>query len=174
MATEVQSQKYEKIFSNFDVDSDGDIDQTDVDALIYGWCLIFDVAPGSPEWRMVTSLANRWWQDLIGTVGPDGNKTVSKEEWAKSLEQPGFIDNVAIPLSMAVFDLADKDGDGNLSRAEYLKGATAGRATITESLHAFSLLDKDGDGYISKEEYRKAVEDFYKGTDPDGIGNYLT
>jgi Ca2+-binding EF-hand superfamily protein len=173
MATEIQRQKYEKIFNNFDVDGDGDIDQTDVDALIHGWLHIFDVAPGSPEWRQVTSLANRWWQDLIGTTGPDGTKTVTKEEWVRSLEQPGFIDNVAVPLSMAAFDLGDKDGDGKLSREEYLKGTTAGRTTVAESLYAFNLLDKDGDGYISKEESRKATEDFYKGTDPGTIGSYL-
>lgn len=171
MTTEIQRQKYEHVFKNFDVDDDGDIDQSDIDALIHTWLVLFDVAPGSPHWQRINSLANRWWQDLIGMADPDGDKIVTKEDFIRSLEQPGFIDKVAIPLGLAAFEVGDKEGTGKLSREAYLKGTTAGRTTAAESLYAFSLLDTDGDGYITKEEARKYLEEFYKGTDPDAAVN---
>jgi Ca2+-binding EF-hand superfamily protein len=173
MATEIQRQKYEMIFKNLDADDDGDIDQTDIDALIQSWTLLFDAAPGSSEWERIAKLGNRWWQNLIGTVDSDGDKVVTKEEWFRSFEQPDFIDNVAIPFGLAAFDLGDKDGDGKINREEYVRGAIAGRATAAESFHAFSLLDEDGDGYITREEARKYLEEFYKGTDPDSVVNYV-
>lgn len=173
MATEIQRQRYEKIFNNFDFDGDGDIDKADIDALVHSWCQIFDVAPGSHKWRQITRLADRWWRDLIGRIDSDGNKIVSKEEWVSSFGQPGFIDNVAVPFGLAAFDLGDKDDDGKLSRDDHRKGTTAGRATAVESSHVFSNFDTDGDGYITKEEARKGLEKFYKGTEPDTIVDYM-
>lgn len=171
MTTEIQRQKYGHVFKNFDVDDDGNIDQSDIDTLVQTWLLLFDVGPGSPQWKRINSLANRWWQDLIGMADADGNKIVTQEEFIRSLEQPGFIDKVAIPLGLAAFELGAEEGTDKLSREAYLKGTTAGRTTAAESIYAFNLLDTDGDGYITKEEARQYLEEFYKGTDPDAAVN---
>lgn len=173
MTTDLQNRKYQKVFSNFDANSDGQIDQTDVDMIIQTWCRQFDVEPSSPEWRQITSIANRMWQDLLGGTDPDGNKVVTEEEWIQSAQQADFIDKVCIPFGLAAFDLGDRDGDGKLSFEEMAKGTSAGGISAEETRDAFNRLDTDGDGYITKEEYSNALEDFYKSTDPDAPGNYL-
>jgi Ca2+-binding EF-hand superfamily protein len=47
------------------------------------------------------------------------------------------------------FKKADKDGDGSVSKAEFI----AGKKNAARAEAAFAKKDKDGDGKLSKEEF---------------------
>jgi len=176
MSGDLLTQKYQKIFDNFDVDKDGIIEQTDIDALIQTWCRQFGVEPRSADWQRMTTLANQMWQDVAGVAGQtdaQGKGIVAKEGWVGVVQRPEFIDNVAVPFALVAFDLADRDKDEKLTVDEVSKAMGAGGMSEEESQHAFSLLDTDKDGFITKEEFRQAVVDFYKSTDPGSPGNAL-
>jgi Ca2+-binding EF-hand superfamily protein len=173
MTSELQQRKYEKIFDRFDVNGDGQIQQADIDALVEGWAREFDVAPGSAEWRQLANSANRLWQDLLGHYDKDGDKMVSREEWLATHEQPEFLDRVAIPFSVAAFDLTDTNHDGRLSLEEWLAGQATSGLTRSEATAAFQKIDGDGDGYITKAEHKKATIEFYKSDSEAVPGNEI-
>ncbi|MEU6038441.1 EF-hand domain-containing protein [Actinomadura sp. NPDC047616] len=161
MATEVQREKYEEVFGYYDTDNDGEIVQSDIDALIASWTHEFGVTPGSDGWRRLVDLGNRLWSSIEGH-DVDGDKKVSKEEFTAAHAQPGFVDEIAIPLAMAAFDLADTDNDGQISIQEWLASQKTHGLGPKEAVDAFQSWDTDGDGYLSRDEYRRYTESFYK------------
>src|SRR5690349_12343902 len=63
-----------------------------------------------------------------------------------------------------LFDRADANGDGKISRAEFRKffaglgkGKLAGKGKVLAD-RIFDKLDADEDGYLSKEEFRKLAD----------------
>jgi Ca2+-binding EF-hand superfamily protein len=173
MVTELQRRKYEKAFDRFDADDDGIIDETDILAMAQLWCSTFDVAPRSEGWKKINSLANKMWRDLQGTVDADGNKTVAKEEWDAAMGDPDFVETVALPFALAAFDLADKDGSGQLTVDEMIAAQSKAGMSEEESREVFDKLDTDGDGYVTRDEYAQAVREFYLSDDPNAAGNLM-
>lgn len=173
MTSDLQRQKYTKAFERFDVDGDGQIEQTDIDALVQGWAHDLGVPPKTPVWRILVRLSNRMWQDIRGHFDRNGNKRVNLEEWLAAHEDPDFIKNIALPFGVAAFDLADADRDGKVSLNEWTTAQTVSGLSQAEALASFQQLDGDADGYVTKEEYIKATEEFYRSTDRAAVGNEL-
>jgi Ca2+-binding EF-hand superfamily protein len=173
MATDLQLRKFEKLFENLDTDGDGVIDQADVDRLVQGWCAAFGVPPGSERWRQATARSNKLWQSLESRADADGDTVVGKQEWVAAHEDPAFIENVAIPLAEANFDLADVDQDGRVALNEWMTAQSVVGLGQIEALEAFQLLDADGDGFITAEEHLAALHEFYRSTDSEDAGNLM-
>ncbi|GAA4304385.1 EF-hand domain-containing protein [Actinomadura luteofluorescens] len=154
------AEEYEALFKAFDHDGDGVIEQTDVDLLVQRWCRALHVVPGSPQWLAITRPSNRLWQHLEGTVDAAGDKKVSKRDWVASHELPGFIENVAIPWGVAVFDMG-ADADKRVSLQVWMTTHSATGYPQLESLAGFQRLDEDGDGYLDRDPFVKYIEAFY-------------
>ncbi|WP_206780526.1 EF-hand domain-containing protein [Streptomyces sp. CB00455] len=76
------------------------------------------------------------------------------------------------PHMEAVVDLADADGDGVLSRSEFIRlGAPA--VSEEQSHRSFDQVDTDGDGSLTAQELVAAARDFYVSDDPEAVGNHL-
>ncbi|MFG3506853.1 EF-hand domain-containing protein [Streptomyces sp. NPDC047821] len=72
-------------------------------------------------------------------------------------------DSVCEPTLGALFDLADTDADGTLTRSEFIAlrealGNPAGNARA-----AFEALDTDGDGRVSREQYLASIREHVTG-----------
>lgn len=173
MATELQRLKYEKVFERFDLDRDDLIQQSDIDALVEAWAREFGLVPGSGEWRQLVNWANRMWQDLLGHLDGDGNKVVTKAEWLRTHERREFIEQVAIPFSLALFDAGDTDHDGRISEREWLVAQLTSGLRENEATSAFQRLDTDDDGYLTKADYALASTEFYTSDDDSASGNLL-
>lgn len=173
MTSDLQRKKYAKAFERFDVDGDGQIEQTDIDALVQGWARDLGVPVNTPTWRIMVRLSNRLWQDIRGHFDRDGNKIVSLDEWVAAHEDPAFVQDIAIPFGVAAFELADTDRDGKVSLNEWTSAQTVSGLTQAEALASFQQLDGDADGYITKDDYTRATEEFYGSTDLAAVGNQL-
>lgn len=173
MASKLQRTKYEKLFERYDHDGDGEIEQADIDAIIAQWTHDFHIVPGSEQWRRMTGAANHMWQDLPGHTDRKGRKRVSKAEWVAAHEKPDFIEAIALPFTLAVFEAGDVDGDGMITLQEYLKAQVATRVPQDEALEVFQAFDEDGDGKISKEEFARHIEAFYKSDDVKAPGSHM-
>jgi Ca2+-binding EF-hand superfamily protein len=173
MATELQRRKYELIFDRFDADHDGVLGETDISAFAQLWCDAFNAAPRSEEWAKINKLASKMWREIGGSTDADGDKMVSKEEWYAAMENPDFVDKVAVPFSLAAFDLADRDGDGKISLEEMIAAQSKGGMSEEETREVFHKLDTDNDGYVERDEFAQAVRDFYLSDDPNAPGNLL-
>jgi Ca2+-binding EF-hand superfamily protein len=167
MSTALREQEYELLFDAFDSDGDGQIGQLDIDVLVQRWCVALEVAPGTPAWNQITRKANRLWQDLLGHVDSAGDKQVSKPEWVESHDQPGFIENAAIPWAVGVFDVGDPNGEGRVSLQAWVPCQTVTGWPQEESVEMFRQLDDDGDGYIQRDTFAEYIEQFYRSADDD-------
>jgi Ca2+-binding EF-hand superfamily protein len=165
--TRVRTEEYELLFDAFDTDGDGQIGQLDIDVLVQRWCVALQVPPGTAAWNKITRTANRLWQDLIGHVDPVGDKQVSKREWVDSHDQPGFIENAAIPWAVGVFDVGDPNGEGRVSLGAWMTCQTVTGWPQAESLEMFQQLDDDGDGYVQRDMFVEYIEQFYRTADDD-------
>jgi len=176
MSTELRRRKLEKVFGSFDVDQDGIIDGLDITAMAQIWCDTYEAAPMSEEWRKIHSAAARMWRDIRGETDLDGVKRVTRKGFVAWMAEPDFaefVERAAIPFSLAVFDVADKDRDGRITMPEMMAAQSKSGMSEAETKAAFDLLDTDGDGYVSDAQYAQAARDFYLSDDPEAPGNKI-
>ncbi|MFI9005796.1 EF-hand domain-containing protein [Actinosynnema sp. NPDC053489] len=173
MTSDLKQRKYDKVFERIDADHDGRIDQSDITAMAEAWCQALGAAPGSPEATRLTKLASDMWKGVQQHADLDVDAAITRDEWATASEDPGFVDNVAVPFALAAFDAADRDDDGRISREEMAAAQTRSGMSESESRAAFEKLDVDHDGYVSREEFARAVKEFYLSEDPSATGTEL-
>jgi Ca2+-binding EF-hand superfamily protein len=173
MVSEFQQRKYEKMFNQFDANRDGVIEETDITAMAQSWCDTFGIAPRSEGWSKVYKTASKMWRDLQGSMDTSGDKKVTMDEWIASLTNPDFVETAAVPFSVAVFDIADKDGDGQLTFEEWSAAFNTAGLSDQEARQVFDKMDTDDDGHVEREEFAQATKDFYLSDDPNAAGNLL-
>ncbi|GAA3030383.1 EF-hand domain-containing protein [Actinokineospora globicatena] len=173
MATQLQQRKYEKAFERFDVDRDGVLQRNDITAMAKIWRETFAVAEATEEAIRIDRLAEQLWQDITSATDADADGTVSKTEWNQAMERPEFVDKVALPFALAVFDLADKDGSGRLSVQEMIAAQSRSGISEQETRRMFDALDADHDGEVHRDEYASAIREFYLSDDPNAVGNLM-
>ncbi|HEV8554982.1 MAG TPA: EF-hand domain-containing protein [Actinophytocola sp.] len=173
MPTQLQRRKFEKLFERLDADHDGKVDQSDIDALVQGWCATVNAAPGSGKWRQITASANTMWQEVQQRFSVKAGTAVTRDQWVAAHDDPTFVDDVAIPMAMAAFELGDAEGEGKVSFARWMAGQTVSGLNQAEAAELFRQLDRNGDGYVTKEEYAQAISEFYKSDDQGAVGNLM-
>ncbi|GAA5127373.1 EF-hand domain-containing protein [Haloechinothrix salitolerans] len=176
MSTDLLQRKLAKVFASFDVDQDGVIDELDITAMAQIWCDVYEVAPNSAEWRQIHGRAHAMWREMRGSTGADGIKRVTLSEWVEwgtKPDFPDFVENAAIPFSLAVFDVADKDRDGKITMPEMMAAQSKSGMSPEETQSAFDTLDTDRDGYVTGEQYAQAAREFYLSDDPNAPGNLI-
>lgn len=176
MTTDLQQQKLAKVFASFDFDQDGVIEELDITAMAQIWCEVYEVSTNSAEWRQIHGHGNAMWHEMRGSTGAHGLKRVTLDEWVAWGTKPdflNFVETAAVPFSMAVFDVADKDRDGKLTMPEMMAAQSKSGMSPEETQLAFDALDTDGDGYVTGEQYAQAAREFYLSDNPNAPGNLI-
>jgi hypothetical protein len=176
MISDLRRRKLEKVFASIDVDQDGIIDELDIIAMAQIWCDTYEVAPRSDGWRKIHSAALEMWHDIRCCTDENGAKRATRQNWVawgETQEFAEFAETSAIPFSMAVFDVADGDGDGRITVEEMMAAQIKSGMTAAETRHVFDRLDTDRDGLVSAPEYVQAAREFYLSDDPDAPGNVI-
>jgi Ca2+-binding EF-hand superfamily protein len=176
MATTFQQHKLEKVFDSFDLGHKGVIDELDLVAMAQIWCETYDATPNSLTWRKIHGQARGFWRGIQASMESGDVERITKADWVAYMDKPGFaefVEKVAIPFSMAVFDAADKDGDGRITVEEMMAGQGKSGMSEQETRSAFELLDIDHDGLVTADEYVQAAREFYLSEDPDAPGNLI-
>lgn len=131
--------------------------------------------------------ASALWQDLLKKADKDGDGKISKEEMQSALPQKGrgpgvdeifskidtnhdgyieesenaaWVENMPKqnpPDPAAMFQKADQDGDGKITKAEFKAAAPQG-ASESAVNEVFDSMDTNQDGVVSAEEYAAAME----------------
>ncbi|MEO5715943.1 MAG: hypothetical protein ABIT37_20860 [Luteolibacter sp.] len=86
-------------------------------------------------------------EPVFGDPIPDGLVTLEELKAYRALEEKPKSD-------LSRFELADFDGDGQLSPVEFGYLVSA-RVPVKNVLRKFDKLDTDDDGYLSKKEFKK-------------------
>jgi len=72
-----------------------------------------------------------------------------------------------------LFSIFDQDGDGYITKDEYLDMFKAYDLDVEDVEKGFRMLDENGDKQISKEELLTAFNDFFLSTEEDSPGNWI-
>ncbi|MFI9162812.1 EF-hand domain-containing protein [Kitasatospora aureofaciens] len=161
MVSQAERGHFQAMFRKVDVDGDGVIEQVDIDQLVQAAAVRVGAYPGSPNWRRVTALGNRMWQELSNGADADGDGKVTAREFVAAYRRPEFLDQVAVPFELAVLEMADADNDGRISLVEWLTWQEAKGIPSSDALKEFQQIDADGDGFLSHEECVQHVKKTY-------------
>ena len=179
MPNDVLRRKMAHLFALLDVDDDGTVDKMDYTASADRLVTAFGFAPGSPESRLVREQYARLWDEVTLPMDADGDERVGVAEFAAGFDTfvtargEGYREHIA-PVADAFYDLMDTDGDGRITRTEYLRMAgSAFRMTETAGQAAFDRLDLDSNGWLSREELHLANEQYFRSPDEHSPGNWL-
>lgn len=172
----LREKKLRRVFASFDSDQDGVISRADLLAIATTWCQVYELSRESSDGQLLHEQAHQWWDGIAQLLARAPLDSLSVDQWLEAAELPRFswfVDEAAIPFSMAVFRIADEDGDGQITAAQMMaaQSKTGMRAEDTERV--FSLLDADGDGLVTAEDYVRASREFYFSEDPHAAGNFI-
>ncbi|SDH10643.1 EF hand [Sinosporangium album] len=179
MLNDLQQRKMAHLFALLDVDDDGTVDKMDYTASADRLVNAFGFAPGSAESQRVRERYARLWDEVTFPMDINGDGRVDLEEFTTGFDrfvtQPedGYHAHIA-PVANAFYDLMDTDGDGRITRTEYLRmTGSAFRMSEANGLIAFEHLDLDANGSLSREELHLANEQFFRSADEQAQGNWL-
>ncbi|MEV8315818.1 EF-hand domain-containing protein [Streptomyces sp. NPDC059900] len=175
---ELRKRKYERWFHAADVDDDGAITRQDVVIMSDRYLQARGIAAGTPQARMMHDTMDQFWESVIAPADADKDDRVTLAEATRAFDvtfadRARYMEELA-PVADRFFDLADADGDGSISLAEFtdIFGST-GRAPDAECAEVFNALDLDDSGALSRAEYHKAASEFFYGDDPDSPAVHL-
>jgi len=167
--------KLDRSFDILDTDHDGRLRKADVvavsDRLAQSLALAPEATTGLRE-----SLADLW-DTVFQKMDKNHDGAVDRDEHRAAFRARLVTDQNRIwerirHMSDSWTEIADRDGDGRLSRDEYtsLLHAMYGlpRETFEES---FNALDLDGDGQLSRDEIGSAMKEYYTSQDYEARGN---
>ncbi|GAA0958943.1 hypothetical protein [Actinocorallia libanotica] len=177
--SDVLHRKMAHLFALLDVDDDGTVDRMDYTASADRLVTAFGFAPGSAESLRVRDRYARLWDEVTLPMDVDGDERVDVAEFAAGFDtfvtarEEGYREHVA-PVADAFYDLMDVDGDGRITRTEYLRMAvSAFRMSEDAGRTAFDHLDLDSNGWLSREELHLANEQYFRSADEQAPGNWL-
>lgn len=171
----------EKISHGFDLlDADGDGALTEADHVTMGDRAAEQLGYGrgsAEHIRMVDAYVAIWRNLHAPHVGgPDGRLT--KREFVTSTltlaADPEAAATTVGALARSFFAIADADGDGAVSKAEFDAFQRSHFPAIAQADldEAFRHLDRDGDGRLGPVEFEAAVVEYWSSVDPTAPGNW--
>lgn len=179
MLNDLQQRKLAHLFALLDVDDDGVIDRMDYTASADRLVTAFGYAPGSPESELVRDRYNTLWETVTLPMDADEDERVNVEEYSSGMDrfvttaERGYWTHIAA-VADAFYDLMDVDGDGRITRTEYVRmAASAFRLSEEAGGTAFDKLDLDGNGWLGRDELHAANEQFFRSPEENAKGNWI-
>lgn len=177
MSLELLERTFVKIFDLFDTEQAGCIDQRCFDRLAQR--VSDSLAPHDRKHRKEIRKAYRqFWSRLREDADANRDGRVSRAEYMAAirtglLSSPDYVSEVVQPITKALWDALDSNGDNQLSAREYARILSLGAMTTSEAMTSFRLLDANGDGYLVFEEFKAAALALFEECPPDSKGIWL-
>jgi len=172
-----RERKLRKRFRLRDTDQDGYLTWDDFEATARQLVEGFALSPDAPRSRAVMDTYREFWQQFLVPMDTDGDGRVSEQEYlaafAGGLMSDSSFDRVYRPHLDAVVRLADTDGDGVLSHAEFGRLMSMYGAAEVDVTAEFDKADTNGDGQLSTDEILAVVRGFFLDDDTDTPGSRL-
>ncbi|MEV0388827.1 EF-hand domain-containing protein [Nonomuraea sp. NPDC050643] len=86
---------------------------------------------------------------------------------------PAFYEQGAGRIVDVITRIADRNGDGIISKEDYLAFYQGSMADESGVLEGYRKLDLNADGSVSAEEFRQAVRQFFTSEGLDTVGDFL-
>lgn len=143
------------IFTMLDTDGDGILTQAEYLARVDRAAAACDRDPHHP----LVAAARAAHHEVFRQMDGDHDGAVTYDEYRDWAGHDAFEESCR-PALGSLFDLADHDGDGHLTRAEFtrLRAATGNSPDGADT--AFTALDTHGRGTVARSDYLAAIHDF--------------
>lgn len=176
MLGKLQKRKLTALFHHHDRNGDGFLTKADYEGFAERMCQLWKYAPGSPEYKTLYEQNVAVWDYVQNVADKDKDGRVSLDEFLASydntLSDEKVFDRMVVQYGTNMFKLGDLDGDGRLSRAEFVALLECYGVPNEGAQQAFRHLDVDGTGYFSVEDVMKRAREYYD-NEPDSPGNWL-
>ncbi|MFD9598655.1 EF-hand domain-containing protein [Kitasatospora sp. NPDC086009] len=144
-----------RIFSMLDTDGDGVISRAEYVARVDRAA----AAVGRDARDPLVVAARTAHEEVWRQMDADHDSRVTFEEYRSWAGHDAF-EATCRPALGSLFDLADADADGRLTREEFSRLRTATGNAEGDVDAAFDALDPDGGGTVDRDTYLAAIRDF--------------
>ncbi|MDH6539997.1 Ca2+-binding EF-hand superfamily protein [Streptomyces sp. SPB4] len=144
-----------RIFAMLDVDGDGVITRAEYLARVDRAAAALGRGADHPVVGAARTAHEEVWADMDA----DHDGRVTFEEYRTWAGHDAF-ERSCRPALGSLFDVADLDGDGRLSREEFTRLRVASRNTAQDADRAFDDLDTDRDGFVERDAYLAGIHDY--------------
>lgn len=170
--------KLDVCFGHGDQNDDGVLENSDALALAARIIACIGEPMNSPKSHALFDAFENFWQHVSKELGTNKDGQITPLEWRVGLERafaadPKDFDNGFKPLAQALWNILDRDNDGNVEADEFASFHKAFGTSPANSRISFEHLDTDKDGKLSVEELLTAWQEYYTSEDPDAPGNWL-
>ena len=176
MTSEILVRRYDKVFSLWDSNGNGYIEEADFKRMLRP--VSRDVR-GSPTSERGADVARLWddhWQALLATVDHVADGRISRQEWREGMARlagdEASRNRVLTAVATVVFRLMDTDGDDKVGPAEWRSfQESIGNGDAAEA--SFRHMDTNHNGYLTVEELVDAAHEYFTSPDPGARGGWL-
>ncbi|MDI3290594.1 EF-hand domain-containing protein [Polyangium sp. 15x6] len=176
MTTDLQVKKFGYVFTWFDQNGDGWLTRDDFEKIAGLFTALADENDQKNKTAMHKAFMY-WWSVLLQASENTPGEKIGLEEFIRimnaSVIAPENFENAVGGIADGLIGALDRDGNGSLSREEYVRMYDALGVPPATSTEAFKRLDRDGSGQLSYAEFRQAIVEFYLSADPHAPGNWL-
>lgn len=160
MITDALRAEYEHRFSLYDTDDDGYLTLGDFTERARRMTDAAGEPPESPKAQAVQAGMRNIFEQLAALADVDVEGRLDQEQFIAAFlraSESGEVGRVVWPSIAATVALADADGDGVVSRADFTALQRATGFSDAQAEQAFSALDRDGDGRLMVAECQAAM-----------------
>lgn len=176
MATDIQVKKFSSVFNWIDQNGDGWLTQDDFEKMAHLFTAVAEEKDQKNRSAMTRGFMH-FWNLLLEGRANKANEKIGKQEFIHIMETvviaPKNFEAAVVGIVDGLLGALDRDGNGSLSREEYVRMYDALGVSPATSSEAFRRLDRDGDGEISHAEFHQAIVEYYLSADPNAPGNWL-
>lgn len=177
MLSKFQRQKLIHLFNQYDVNDDGEIGRIDFELAAESLCKAFGFDQESSEAANVLRSHTDYWAYLQRYMDRNLDKTISCDEFVARYEfmarQTESIETLIISTCEYIVQLTDRDGDGIINRAEYVRYLVAHHVDVADANASFDLLDHNRSNTLTRDEILNGVRTFLTSNNPQLPGNVL-
>ncbi|MFG2342026.1 EF-hand domain-containing protein [Streptomyces yangpuensis] len=145
----------QRIFAMLDRDGDGAVSRSEYLARVDRAA----AAAGRGTDDPVVHAARAAHEAVFADMDADHDGRVTFEEYRTWAGHDAF-ERSCRPALGSLFDVADHDADGRLTRKEFTRLRMASGNTEADAGQAFDDLDSDGDGLIERDDYLAGIHDY--------------
>ena len=174
--TDLQARKFNHVFKWFDQNGDGWVTQDDVETMAGLFSAVAEENDQKNRSAMKRGFLH-WWTLLLDAREDKASERIGKQEFIRIMDAvviaPKNFEIAVVGIVDGLLGALDRDGNGSLSREEYVRMYEALGIPPTTSGEAFRRLDRNGDGELSHSEFHQAIVEYYLSSDPNAPGNWL-
>jgi Ca2+-binding EF-hand superfamily protein len=168
-ATTQATERIKQRFKLYDVDHNGKIERSDLEAEAKRIIKAFGENENSDKGRATREAYMGLWEYMADKTGVGSRGSVTLEQFTDFTQKHVIAQGAAgyarvlRPAITAMLQLADTDDDGKLNPSEFTKCLDAIGVDRTSADESFRKMDANRDGYVDTDELVNAMREYHEG-----------